>query len=475
MRSSGMSMGRKRPRQSSMFVPSSSARAPGHRFYDKLNELLDGASFDRQVESLCEPFYDSDRTKGRESVPPGVFFRMLLIGYFEGIESERGICWRCEDSLSLRSFLGLELTDSVPDHSTLSKTRKRLGSEVFESVFQIVLRVVEEHGLLRGKVVGVDSTFLRADASMKTIVRRDTGKSYPEYLEQLASEAGDSSPTVESARRMDRKRAKKTSNKDWKSPTDEDARIARLKDGRTRLAYKAEHVTDLETGAILAAEIHPGDSADTATVDASLEAARRNVLDGSNDDDDPDDPPSIEGGDGSEMGSAPSVEVVADKGYYSTRVVTELEKRGFRTYIPEPHRPQKRNLRKLSFEERRAVLENRRRTRRAKGRGHQRKRAELERSFAHICETGAARRTRLRGRDNVQKRYLIQAAAANLGLVLRNLLGSGTPRGFAARRAISALLRVWCSVANLRSEFVREPPRRLTAAITPASVMLRGV
>ena len=281
-------MGRKLSRQPTMFVPHTATRAPGHRFYEKLNELLNGADFDQVAERLCEPFYDPDRTKGRQSIPPGVYFRMLLIGYFEGIESERGICWRCEDSLSLRSFLGLELTDRIPDHSTLSKTRKRLDATVFESVFRLVLKVVEEHGLLRGRVAGVDSTFLRADASMKTIVRRDTGDSYSDYLEQLATEAGDAKPTSDSKRRMDRKRAKTTSNQDWKSATDEDARIARLKDGRTRLAYKAEHVTDLETGATLAAEIHPGDAKDTATIAASLESAREHMLD---DDDDDDAPP----------------------------------------------------------------------------------------------------------------------------------------------------------------------------------------
>ena len=463
-----MSMGRRRPRQPSMFVPHTATRAPGHRFYEKLNELLEKADFDREAERLCEPFYDPDRTKGRASIAQGLYFRMLLIGYFEGIESERGICWRCEDSLSLRSFLGLELTDRIPDHSTLSKTRKRLDSEVFRSVFQLVLRVVEEHGLLRGRVAGVDSTYLRADASMKTIIRRDTGASYPEYLEQLAIEAGDTSPTKESTRRMDRKRPKKTSNKEWKSATDEEARITRLKDGRTRLGYKAEHVTDLETGAILAAEIHPGDASDTATVEASLDAARRNILD---DKDDDDEPPAA-GGSSEALGCRSAVEVVADKGYYSTRVLTELASKGFRTYIPEPRQPSKRNLRKLDPEQRRAVLENRRRTQRTKGRHHQRRRAELERSFAHVCETGGARRTRLRGRENVHKRYLIQAAAANLGLVLRCLLGWGTPRGFAGRTAMLATLHAWCSTALQGPGLVRETSRRLTAKTIQKSIWL---
>ena len=207
-----MPMGRKKPRQRSMFVPQSATRAPGHRFYEKLNELLNGSGFDDFVEQQCAPFFDPDPSKGRHSIPPGVYFRMLMIGYFEGIESERGICWRCEDSLSLREFLGLDITDRVPDHSTLSRTRTRLDAEVFQEVFRFVLRMVEKSGLLRGRVVGVDSTYLQADASMKTIVRKGTGASYRTYLRRLAEEAGIEDPTDEDARRMDRKRPKKTSN-----------------------------------------------------------------------------------------------------------------------------------------------------------------------------------------------------------------------------------------------------------------------
>ena len=293
---------------------------------------------------------------------------------------------------------------------------------------------------------------------MKAIVRRDTGEVYEEYLRKLAEASGIEKPTAEDARRMDRGRKKKTSNKEWVSSTDPDARVARLKDGRTRLAYKAEHVTDLDTGAIVAAEMHPADASDTSTFGDSLESARVNVLstasspsteteDGNRDDDE--DGPGASRGATGEVGLRSAVEVVADKGYYKTSVLAELDEKGFRTYVPEPHRRYRRRLRELSKTERRAVVENRRRTRRKKSKALHRRRGELlERTFAHVCETGAARRTRLRGRENVAKRYMIQAAAANLGLVMRNAFGVGTPRGWAALRALVVILRVAAVLAS---------------------------
>ena len=277
------------------------ARSPGHRFYEKLNELLSEAKFDRRAEAICAPYFEADDKPGRPSIPPGVYFRMLFVGYFEGIESERGLEWRCSDSLSLRTFLGVQVTERVPDHSSLSRMRTRLDGEVYDEVFRFVLGIVESKGLLRGKVAGVDSTYLRADASMKSIVRKDTGDDYTTYLKKLCEAQGIENPTVEDARRMDRARkGKKVSNEDWASPTDADARIVRLKDGRTRLGYKAEHVVDLDTGAVVAAEVYSGEQADTATLRPSLEAARDNVnaaraestRDDENDDDD-DSPPSV--------------------------------------------------------------------------------------------------------------------------------------------------------------------------------------
>ena len=435
-----MSMGRREANQGSMWVAYNElSRGPGHRFYEKLNELLREAEFDRQAEDLCAAYFDADHTPGRRSIPPGTYFRMHLIGYFEGIESERGIEWRCADSMSLREFLGLNLTDRVPDHSTLSRMRSRLPLEVHQQVFVLILAIVEQKGLLRGRVAGVDSTFLRADASMKTIVRRDTKESYPKFIKRLAKENGMENPTEEDARRFDRSRkGKKMSNKDWKSPTDSGARIAKLKDGRTRMAYKPEHVVDLETGALVGVAVHQADRADTATLEETLEVAQENLR-GLRDaesserkDDDIDDnaPP----GASSSSDTTEGIQsVVADKGYNKAEALRQLKESGYRTYIPEKRQKGRRKWtdkggRKTAV----AFYENRARVGREKGKALQRNRGELlERTFAHICETGAARRTRLRGLDNVNKRYLIQASGANLGLVMRSLFGRGTPRGMA--------------------------------------------
>ena len=231
-----MSMGRREDRQSPMWIAGADlARSPGHRFYEKLNELLAEAKFDGRAEKICASYFEADDKPGRPSIPPGMYFRMLFVGYFEGIESERGLEWRCSDSLSLRTFLGVQVTERVPDHSSLSRMRTRLDGAVYDEVFRLVLGIVESKGLLRGKVAGVDSTYLRADASMKSIVRKETGDDYTAYLKKLCEAQGIENPTVEDARRMDKARkGKKVSNEDWASPTDADARIVRLKDARAR-------------------------------------------------------------------------------------------------------------------------------------------------------------------------------------------------------------------------------------------------
>lgn len=440
-----MSMGRREGRQSELWISHKDvAGSPGHRFYEKLNELLAERNFDREVESLCAKHYADDHIAGRPSIPPGVYFRMLLIGYFEGIESERGIAWRCADSLSLKSFLGVAPTAETPEHSSLSRIRKRLPKDVYVEVFRTILSVVESRGLLRGKVVGVDSTYLRADASMRAIVRRDTGESYQKYLEGLAKAEGIMEPTAEDCRRVDKKRkGKKTSNREWESKTDPDARVARLKDGRTRLAYKPEHVVDLETGAIIAAEMHAADVGDAASLPASLEAARSNVQASAKraeeESKDDDDPPSG----GTATSERDKVEVVADKGYHKAELLRELDEAGFRTYIPERRQKTRRRWsNKGGRATARVFYENRARVKRSKSKALHRRRGELvERTFAHLCETGAHRRTRLRGQENMHKRYLIQAAAANLGLVMRKTFGCGTPREMVARaRALFVLL-----------------------------------
>jgi transposase len=450
-----MSMGRRQKSQSPLWIAHDEiSPGPGHRFYEKLNELLREASFDRHAEALCAPYYEAAHVPGRKSVAPGVYFRMHLVGFFEGIESERGLEWRFADSLSLRQFLGCSLTQRVPDHSTLSRTRQRLPLAVHQAVFALILGIVETKGLLKGRVLGVDSTYLRADASMKAIVRRDTKESYAEFVIRLAEEAGVPTPTAEEARRLDRKRkGKKTSNREWVSRTDPDARIAKLKDGRTRLAYKPEHVVDLETGAIVAAGVHGADVADPASLELSLGRAEANLQTARGGDpkaaqqedpapkDDDNTPPG---------GRQPREKVVADKGYHKATLLRRLKAQRYRTYIPERRQAGRRRWTdKGGTPTAVAFHQNRARGMRPLGKRYHRWRSErVERTFAHVCETGGARRTRLRGRANVEKRYLLQAAGANLALVMRTLYGLGTPRGW-AERAPEALRAFWGSIRVL--------------------------
>lgn len=390
-------------------------RSPGHVFYRKLNQLLAEGGFDRWIEGLCEPYYCQGQ--GRPSVPPGQYFRMLLVGYFEGINSQRGIAWRCSDSLSLREFLGVPLGEDSPDHSSLSYIRNRLPHSVHEAVFVWVLALAQEKKLLKGRTVAVDSTTLEANAAMKSIVRKDTDEGWKEYLTRLMKEAGlieddDDPPSEEQLRKFDKARKdKKVSNEEWTSPNDPDSRIARMKDGTTHLAYKAEHVVDLDTEMILAAEIYHADYHDTATLEDSLHRAQIHQQ---------------------EAGSEQEIkDAVADKGYHGAATLANLrEHTPYRTYIPEPERRHQCVWTDKPPEQKQAVVANRRRTRSSRGRKLQRLRSErVERTFAHVCETGGARRTWLTGIEKVRKRYLLSAAAHNLGVLMRSLFKMGTPRG----------------------------------------------
>jgi transposase len=410
-----MALGKRKDEQQEMWVATTSLpKSQGHIFYRKLNQLLAEADFDRTVEKVCRSHYHSHL--GRPSIPPGVYFRMLLVGYFEGIGSQRGIAWRCGDSLSLREFLGMPLTEETPDHSSLSRVRDRLPLEVHTTVFQWVLALADEKGLIQGKTVAVDSTTLEANAAMKSIVRRDTGEDWNDYLRRLLREQeGVENPTNEELRRFDRKRKdKRVSNEEWMSKTDEASRIGKMKDGRTHLLYKAEHAVDLETEIVLAAPIYPGDVGDPDTMVDSLMDAQVNLS---------------EAGIEVEIEEAP-----ADKGYHATDTLELADSLGIRTYIPEPKRKGKRNWQGVPEEKRRAVLNNRRRTRGARSKRLQRLRSErVERSFAHLCDTGGSRRSWLRGIEKVQKRYLLAVAAHNLGVIMRKVFGIGTPKGLQAK------------------------------------------
>jgi transposase len=392
-------------------------RSPGHVFYDRLQEVLVEAGFDAFVEQRCRPYYAA--VMGAPSLPPGRYFRMHLVGYFEGIDSERGLEWRCADSLSLRDFLGLGLRDRVPDHSWLSRSRARLPLEVHEQVFAWVLARLALGGLVKGQRIGVDASTMEANAAMRAIRRRDTSETYRAMLTRMAKASGIATPTAAALKQFDRERkGKRLSNAEWASPTDPEAKITRMQDGRTRLAYKPEHAVDLDTEAIVAAAIHPADRGDTTTLDDTLEAATRGL---------------------DAAGCAPTsdrpAELIADKGYHSRTVLKGLDGSPWQTRIAEP-KPKDVQRWRGELDARRAVYGNRARLRSGIGKEGLALRAEkVERSFALTLDRGGLRRTWLRGRENVQKRYFVHVAAYNLGLVMRQLLGAGTPKELAARGA----------------------------------------
>ena len=405
-----MAMGtrRKRERQQDLWIATSDVvETPANVFYDRLNQILDEHKFDAKVERLCQKFYKKS-AYGRPSMPPGVYFRTLLIGYFEGLDSERGIAWRTADSLSLRKFLGYALDEATPDHSTVSRTRRLYWLETHKAVFRWVLKVLDQEGLVSGRTVSIDATTLEANAALKNIVRRDNGQSYNDYLKELARAAGMENPTREQLARLDRKRKKKGSNQEWTSPSDPDARITRMKDGRTHLAHKAEHAVDLSSGALLAVTLQPANEGDTTTIRKTLEEAQAVAR---------------------EINERGVEEVVADKGYHSGAVLKDVHEQEVRSYIPEPERGRRNWQGEGKAEEQKRTYENRRRVRGDRNKRLQKLRSELtERSFAHMYETGGMRRVHLRGRDNILKRLLVHGAGFNLSLIVRKIMGVGKPR-----------------------------------------------
>jgi len=413
-----MSMGkRKGQQQAELWLPTTDlASSPGHPFYEKLNAILAEAGFDVFVEELCQPFYADG---GRRGIAPGVYFRMLLVGYFEGIQSERGIAWRCADSLALRSFLGYSLTEATPDHSSLTRIRQRLDADVHEAVFDFVLKILSDRDLLPAKTVGIDGTTLEANAALRSIVRRDTGEGYEEYLKGLAEEAGIENPTSADLVKLDRKRPRKGSNAEWRHPHEPDSQITKMKDGRTHLAHKSEHAVDMESGAVVAVTLHGGAAGDTRTILETMKATCEKVAG---------------------LGREEVPEWVADKGYHSNEIMQVMDELELRSYISEPARGRRNWKGKQAAKK--GTYANRRRTRGDRGKRLMRRRGEfVERSFAHCLETGALRRTCLRGHENIRKRYLVHVAGFNLGLVMRKLFGAGTPRGTAALRgALAGLL-----------------------------------
>ncbi len=406
-----MAMGKRTSEQAPMWVASSDLPvSPGHPFYARLNTILDEGGFDRFAEEQCREFYAP--VMGRPSLPPGRYFRLLLVGYFEGLDSERGIAWRAADSLAVRNFVGLGLETAAPDHSTISRTRRLIAVETHRAVFTWAQERLTAAGLLKGRTVAIDATTLEANAAMRSIVRRDTGESYQEFLTRLATESGIRTPTREALARLDRRRKKRTSNKDWKNPFDPDAKITKMKDGRTHLAHKAEHAVDLDTGALVAVTLQGADVGDTTSlVETAIVAAEQ-----------------VEAAHAASATPAELAEIVADKGYHSNQTMVDLDAIAVRSYIAEPDRG--RRHWSTTPDAQAPVYGNRRRVRGARGKRLMRRRGEyVERTFAHLYDTGGMRRTHLRGHQNILKRLLVHASAFNLGVLMRHAFGRGTPRG----------------------------------------------
>ena len=441
-----MAMGTRKTEQPPLWVATADLpSSPGHPFYAKLSAILETEGFDRFAEDQCRRFYAP--TMGRPSLEPGRYFRLLLVGYFEGLDAERGIAWRAADSLAVRRFVRLGIEEAAPDHSTISRTRRLIDVDTHRAIFTWVQQQLVAGGLLKGRTIAIDATTLEANAAMRSIVRRDTGESYQAFLTRLAETSGIKTPTREVLARLDRKRKKKTSNKDWTNPHDPDAKVTKMKDGRTHLAHKAEHAVDLETGAIVAVTLQGADEGDTTTIRETATAAAEQVEDAQAD---VDQPQALE-------------EIIGDKGYHSNQSMVDLEAVGIRSYIAEPDRG-RRDWSKEP-EAQAPVYRNRRRMRGPRGRRLMRQRGErIERSFAHLYDTGGMRRTHLRGHENILKRLLIHAGGFNLGLLIRSILGVGTPRGLQGRlAAVLAVVSTLIAVARHRCIEIRGVLRVIAA------------
>jgi transposase len=434
-----MALGKRKQVEQPLFIATADLpAAKSNPYYEAVNKVLAAHQFDPFVEQACAKFYKSN--VGRPGLAPGVYFRCLLVGYFEGIDSERGIAWRCADSRSLGLFLGVALDQATPDHSTISRTRRLIDLETHQDVFAHMLKILANHDVISGKTVGVDSTTLEANAALRSIVRRDDGRTYQQFLTDLAKASGIETPTREDLSRIDKDRKRKGSNEDWHNPHDPEAKITKMKDGSTHLAHKAEHAVDMASGALLAVNVCDAVAGDTRTIVETVNRASENLAAVEDD-----------ARTAGKIDADWASEAVGDKGYHSNDTMADLNEMGMRTYIAEPDRgPRvwtKPNATEeeatRSHEARDATYANRRRMRGKRGKDLMRRRGEvLERSFAHMYETGNMRRLHLRGRDNIAKRVLIHGAGFNLGLLMRVKYGMPKPRNGsgAARAAVLALV-----------------------------------
>jgi transposase len=398
-------------------------------FYTKLEQTLNSFDFAARVRALCAPAY-SDTGRGRPGIDPVVYFKMLMVGFFEDIASERGMAERCSDSISLRAFLGYDLTETTPDHSSLSIIRQRLGPEIYDQVFILILSALDKHGLLKGQNIGIDASVIEANAALKTLVNRNTKEAYWEYVQRLAQENGIDPQNPEAVRQFDRKRPKKMSNEEWVNPHDQDAKIGPTKAGAIDMIYKPEHTVDLDTGAIVQAEVRLGDEADHQDLSLHVLQAQEN----------------INAAQASAADDLTLQRATADKGYHAVPELQQLQAEGIRTVISDPVK--NRKVDKLGKAEAQAVRNAKRSAGSKSGKALLRRRGmHLERSFAHILDAGGARRTTLRGLENLNKRFKVSAAIYNLSQLMRKLFGVGTPKQLAAMG--KALVLIWRAILEV--------------------------
>jgi transposase len=383
-------------------------------FYAKLDETLESFEFSTRVRELCEPAYDKSGV-GRPGIDPVVYLKMIMVGFFEDLPSERAIAARCADSMSIRTFLKYELHEKTPEHSSFTVIRQRLGLEIYQQIFTLTLQALREHGLLRGKNLGIDSSVIEANASLRALVHRNTEEQYWDYVKRLAAQEGIDPEDSAAVRRFDRHRPGKGSNKEWQNPHDPDAKIGRTKDGATDMIYKPEAVVDLDTGAIVQADVHPGDQADHKEVATRVLEAQQTINQACE----------------QPLDTLTATSVTSDKGYYAVDQLQALQLEGIRTVISDPI--DKRRVDKLEPQQQRAVRAARRSVKSKSGKELLRRRGmHIERSFAHILDCGGMRRTTLRGWENLNKRFKLAAAFYNLSQLMRKLFGFGTPKQLAA-------------------------------------------
>jgi transposase len=432
-----------------------------------LEGTLQELGFAAEVWKLCQAAYAEASRGGRPGIDPVVYFKMLMVGFFEDLPSQRAIAARCDDSRAIREFLGYDLSEATPEQSSFTVIRQRLPLEVIEAVHRVVLGMLRGHGLLRGRKLGIDSSVIEANASLRALEHRNTEESYWEYVKKLAAEAGVDPEDPKAVRRFDKRRpGRKTSNEEWQNPHDPDAKVGRTKDGATDMIYKPEHITDLESGAIVRAEVRLGDAGDTEELSERVAEAIGVLAEVCGEVHLP------------QLGR----ELAGDEGYFALLEVGLLQAMEVRTVIADPLRGRRR--RDLPEVDRAVLRRAERALRSESGKALLRRRGEyLERSFCHVLDHGGCRRATLRGKDNLTKRYLGAVLAHNLSLLMRKCHGCGTAKQWVAaslgaatalaHNASHQLLACTRAIRRLRQLFVSFAFKNPPAPIIRSTELLR--